>query len=246
MRLRVLAVCSGRQVENHVGGPACMRSVPCGVSKSVCVCWVFAAAKMWRLESKFSGERLAQYRRLESAPGPQYQLRVMEDRAATMDESLPAKGREEVKVGPDVTSRLFEGIELPITEEPPVAALPDYPSAAGDRFRAAAESGRLAALGTFHWYSEGSYPPDLRACPSHWVEKGDKVRVARDCPNELYPLNSVLDNPPVQYGAMGDFLRLLASGALVGGVDLQDWFLRWLAAPSRRRYLGVRYPASGI
>ena len=45
---------------------------------------------------------------------------------------------------------------------------------------------------------------------------------------------------------MGDFLQLLSPGACVGGVDPQDCFLRYLVAPSRRRYLGVRRPTSGI
>ena len=53
-----------------------------------------------------------------------------------MGQPLPAKGREEAKVRPDVMSRWFEGIGLPITEEPPAAVLPDYLSAM--------ESGRFA------------------------------------------------------------------------------------------------------
>ena len=46
--------------------------------------------------------------------------------------------------------------------------------------------------------------------------------------------------------AAGDFLQLLSPGAYVGGIDLQNCFLRWLVAPSRRRYLGVRHPATGV
>ena len=32
----------------------------------------------------------------------------------------------------------------------------------------------------------------------------------------------------------------------MAGVDLQDSFLHWLVAPSRRRYVGVRRPMSGV
>ena len=45
---------------------------------------------------------MAQHRRLESAPGSRDHWRVAEDRAATMGQSLSAKGREAAKVDPDV------------------------------------------------------------------------------------------------------------------------------------------------
>ena len=60
-----------------------------------------------------------------------------------------------------------------------------------------------------------------------------------------YPLNSTLSNPPVQYGAMGDFLRVLTPGAYMGGVGLQDCFPHLLVAAARRRFLGVRRPITG-
>ena len=104
---------------------------------------------------------MARYRRLESASGPQDHWVVAEGRAATMGQSFSARGCEEVQVGPDVMSRWFEGVELSFSEEPPDFWLPDHPSAPGDHFRAAAESGRSAAWGKIHWYSEGSCPPDL-------------------------------------------------------------------------------------
>ena len=56
------------------------------------------------------------------------------------------------------------------------------------------------------------------------VEEG-KVRVAHDWSNELYPLSSVLDNPPDQFGTTDDFLQLLTSGAYTEGVDLRGCFL---------------------
>ena len=155
-------------------------------------------------------------------------------------------GREVAKVGPDVLAFRSEGIELSGAEEPPVAAAPDYPSVLEDRFRAAAALGRLAAMRKIHWRDVGSYPPALRVCLSHLALRRDKVRVVRDWPNALRPLNSVLVNPPVQYGTLGVFLRMLTPGAYVRGVDLQDCFLHWLVAPSRRSYLGVRHPMSGV
>ena len=81
--------------------------------------------------------------------------------------------------------------------------------------------------------------------PSHVIAKGDKARVARDWSCAAYPLNSMLSNPPVQFGAMGDFLRILSPGACMGEVDLQDCCLHWMVAPSRRRNLAVRRPMTG-
>ena len=74
----------------------------------------------------------------------------MKGRTTTMGQYLFAKGREDAKVDPDVLALRFEGIELPAAEEPPVAAFADYPSALVDRFRAAAELGRVAAMGKIH------------------------------------------------------------------------------------------------
>ena len=79
-------------------------------------------------------------------------------------------------MNPGVMSLRFEGIELSVAEEPPVVVLPDYPS-----FLA----GRLAAMGKIHWYAAGSYPPDLRVCPSHLIVNGDRARVGHDWSNAL-------------------------------------------------------------
>ena len=92
-------------------------------------------------------------------------------------------------------------------------ALSDFPSALGDRERAASELGRLAFLGKIRWYAKESYPPDLRNRPSRLIAKEDKVRAARDWSNALFPLNSVLVSPPVQYGTMDEFSALLPPGA---------------------------------
>ena len=128
----------------------------------------------------------------------------MGGRTATMGQSLPAKGREDAEVDRDALALWFEGIESPATGEPPVAALPDYPSALEDRFRVAAALGRLAAMGKIHWYDAGSHPPDLRVCPSHLIVKKEKARVVHDWSIALYSLNSVLVNSPVQYGTTGN------------------------------------------
>ena len=149
-------------------------------------------------------------------------------------------------VGPEVASLWFNGIRLTFAGEPPAAVLPDYPSVAEDGQRAAAELDRLAGLGRIYGYRGGSCPPDLRVCPSHMIVKGDKARAAHDWSCAAYPLNSMLSNPPAQFGAMGDFLQILCPGAYVGGVDLHDCFLHWMVAPSRRRYLGVRHPLTGV
>ena len=114
---------------------------------------------------------------------------------------------------PEVASLWFEGIGLTFTEGPPVVVLPDYPSVAEDRQRAAVELDRLAGLGKIHWYEGGSRPPDLRVCPSHLIAMDDEVRVAHDWSSALYTLNSVLSNPPVQCGATDDFMQLLTPGA---------------------------------
>ena len=85
----------------------------------------------------------------------------------------------------------------------------------------------------------------MTVCPSHLVVKEDKVRVVRDWSNVLYQRNFVLGNPPVQHGATDEFLQVLTAGAYMGGGDLQDCFLHWLVAPTRRRYLGRRRSMSG-
>ena len=100
---------------------------------------------MWCPEFDFPGGQLAQYCGLESSPGPQNQWGVLEARTATMGQSLSAKWCGEMQVNPGVMSLCFAGIEFPFTEEPPVVVLPHYPSALGDRFRAAVEFARLTA-----------------------------------------------------------------------------------------------------
>ena len=121
-----------------------------------------------------------------------------EGRAATMGQSLFAKACEMAGVNPEVAPLWFKGIELTLTEEPPVAVLPNYPSVMEDRQRAAVELERLAGLGGIHWREEGSHPPDLRARPSHLIAKGGRARAVHDWSRARCPVNSVLSNPPPQ------------------------------------------------
>ena len=100
-----------------------------------------------------------------------------------------------------------------------MVVLPDYPSVSEDRQRAASELDRLAELGKIHWYENGSYPPDLRVCPSHLIVKGDKARVAHDWSRAAYPLDSALTNPPAQYGG-GGLAGLIPP--LVGGAGMSS------------------------
>ena len=79
------------------------------------------------------------------------------------------------------------------------------------------ELDRLADLGKIHWYKDGSYPTDLRACPSHLIVKRDKNRMVHDWSCAQCPLNAMLANPPVEYGTMDDFLCMLSPGAYMGG-----------------------------
>ena len=45
---------------------------------------------------------------------------------------------------------------------------------------------------------------------------------------------------------MDGFPESLPPGAYVGCSDSQDCFVHWMVFPARRRFLGVRYPVSGI
>ena len=132
------------------------------------------------------------------------------------------------------------------TSRPQTVVLPDYPAVNEDREVAAAELDRLAPLGKILLYSDGSRPPHLSVCPSHLIIKEDKGRVGRDWSNHQYPLNSVLANPPSQYGTMDEFSQLLSPGPFMSRVDLQGCFLHWHGRrrASCRRFPRVRHPVS--
>ena len=201
---------------------------------------------MWRAESDFAAESFARYLRLESSSGPRDERRAQEDQSATECQTLSARFCETVLGDPAMRDRWLCGIQRECAGSPPIVVLPDHPPALAEQEKSGLGLDRLAPLGEIYWRSDGSYPPDLRVRPSHWIVEADKVRVVRERPNVLYPLNSMLADPPVDYGPMGGFLSLRKPGAYMGGIDLQDCRLHWLVAPSCRRYLRVRRPAAGI
>ena len=126
-----------------------------------------------------------------------------------------------------------------------MVALQDYPSVKKEAEVAAAASDRLPSLGKIHRLDENCAPPDLRVFLPRLTVNGDKVREVHDWSNHMYGLRGAVLNPPVEYVDAGAFLQLLSRRAALGGVDFRDCFPRRLAAPSCRRFLGVRDPASG-
>ena len=83
---------------------------------------------MFGPESEFDGERLTQFRRLESLPGPQGRWRAAEDSSATLGQTLSSKFCEKVLEDQTMLDVSFGGAELMCSENPPSAVLPDYPS----------------------------------------------------------------------------------------------------------------------
>ena len=78
-----------------------------------------------------------------------------------------------------VTSSLrFQRTSLELIESPPRVALQDYPSVRTQPELAAAEVGRLTAMGEITWYPGCCHPLDLRMCPSQLIAKPDIARVA--------------------------------------------------------------------
>ena len=69
--------------------------------------------------------------------------------------------------------------------------------------------------------------------------------MVRDWPNRDYGFNEALISPPVKYGDMEEFSRLLPPGAFMGGVAFQDCFLHWLVSPACRRYRVLKHRVSG-
>ena len=135
------------------------------------------------------GEKRAEFRRLEPSPGPRDEWRGQEARSATRGRTLSAWYCARALGDRGMCDRWFCGIQLERAEDPSIVVLPGVPSVLAEREEAGMELDRLAALGKIRWDSEGSRPPDLRACSSHMIAKADKVRVVRDWPNVLFPLN---------------------------------------------------------
>ena len=107
---------------------------------------------MCSLESDLVGEGRTHFHRLGKLPGPRDQWRVGEDFAAARGMSLSEAGCKTLGIRTEMAAQRFNGVELPLTEPPPVVILQDYPSVAEDRQRAAIELDRLADLGKIHWY----------------------------------------------------------------------------------------------
>ena len=177
--------------------------------------------------------------------GPSDQWRVAEDRAAAAGNSLSYWAAVELGVSQRFLDLWFSGIDLECQHLPPHAILDNYPSVQHDAATAGEELDRLTKLGKIHWYgSPEEAPPDLNVCPSQLIIKPSKVRLVHDWSCRDYSLNSLLPNPPVDYGAIDGFLRLLRPGAFMAGLDFQDCFLHWLVRPVCRRWLGIRHPMS--
>ena len=94
---------------------------------------------MYGPESGLEGERLAHFHRLERLPGPQDEWRIGEELAAARGLSLSEAGRRSLGVRTEMVTQWFDGVELPFAEAPPAVILPDYPSVAEDRQKAAVE-----------------------------------------------------------------------------------------------------------
>ena len=110
---------------------------------------------MCRPATVLEEDRRTQFLRLQGLRGPQDAWREGEDAAVARGLRLSGKERGELGVCSNLLSQWFDGVELPLTEVPPVAVLQDYPSVSGGRQGAAAELDRLAGLRKIHWYDKG-------------------------------------------------------------------------------------------
>ena len=70
-------------------------------------------------ELEFGGERLTQFCRLESFPGPRGRWRAAEDRSATLGQTLSLKFRKRVLEDQTMLDVWFGGAQLICTENPP-------------------------------------------------------------------------------------------------------------------------------
>ena len=100
-------------------------------------------------ELEFGGERLTQYRRLESLSGPQGRWRPAEGRSATLGQTSSLKFCGKVPDDPPMLDVWFGGAQLISSENPPSGVLPAYPSGHVGREKAGKELGRLASRGKF-------------------------------------------------------------------------------------------------
>ena len=103
---------------------------------------VCGSAFMLGPESEFDSERLTQFRTLESLPGPQGRWLAAEDSSATVGQTSSSKFCENVLGGQTMFDVWFGGAQMICTENPPSAALPDYPSVHVGREEARNKAGR--------------------------------------------------------------------------------------------------------
>lgn len=185
------------------------------------------------------------YTLLRDCPGPRDQWREAEDFATARGNSLSLSVAAEVGVCDRFLQTWFRGISFDSSHAPPVARVENYSSVLQDPDTAGKEMDRLTGLGKIHWYHHGA-PPDLRVCPSKLIIKPDKVRLVHDWSCANYPLNSLLPNPPVNYGTMDSFLAAMGPGSWMAGIDFRDCFLHWPIGPACRRWLGIKHPVTGL
>ena len=88
---------------------------------------------MCSADSGLVGERRAHFCRLGKLPGPRDEWRVGEDFTAARGMSLSEAGCKALGVRTEMVAQWFDGVELPLTELPPVVILQDYPPVAEDR-----------------------------------------------------------------------------------------------------------------
>ena len=86
------------------------------VGLTVLVC---GSVLTWGPDLEFGGERPAQYRRLESFPGPQDRRRAAEARSSTLGQTLSLKFGEKVLGGSTLPDVWFGGVQLICSENPP-------------------------------------------------------------------------------------------------------------------------------
>ena len=80
---------------------------------------VCGSAFMLGPESEFDSERLTQFRRLQSLPGPHGRWRAAEDSSAALGQTLSSKFCENVLEDQTMLDNWFGGAQLICTEEPP-------------------------------------------------------------------------------------------------------------------------------
>ena len=81
---------------------------------------VRGSASMLGPEMEFDGERLTQYQRLETSPGPQDRRRAAEGRSAALGQAWSLRFCEKVLEDQAMPDDWFGGAQLICTENPPV------------------------------------------------------------------------------------------------------------------------------